>query len=139
MSMSAEELLAQVESLGVAVALDRDRLVLRPRSVLPPDLVTALRAHRDELRALVELRGWPEASREAVRCFGAPHARLYPFLGRTVATPAGLGRLVQVFTERAAVLFDDGAGRRIQFFLPSELRPPAGGAATASLVEGAVH
>lgn len=139
MSMSAEELLAQVEALGVAVALDRDRLVLRPRSVLTPDLVDALRSRRDELRALVELRGWPEASRQAVRGFGVSHARFYPFLGRTVATPAGPGTLVQVFAERAAVLFDDGTGRRIQFFLPSELRPPAGGAATASLVEGAVH
>jgi len=44
---------------------------------------------------LVELRGWPEASRDAVRRFGCREARLYPFLEKTVAPPwarAGCGR-----------------------------------------------
>lgn len=137
--MNAEELLAEVEALGVAVSLDREGILLRPRSLLTPELIEALRAHKEALRGLVELRGWPEASREAVRSFGLPHARLYPFIGRTVTTPDGPGTLLQVFSERAAVLFDDGAERRVFHYLPSELTPPTGAAAGAGLVEGPEH
>jgi hypothetical protein len=136
--MTAEELLDHVEALGVAVTLDGSGVVLRPRSLLTPELIEALRAHRDELRGLVELRDWPEASREAVRSFGVPSARLYPFIGRTVATPAGPGTLLQVFSERAAVLFGEGGRRQVLHFLPSELAPPAGGR-SAGVLEATIH
>lgn len=135
--MTAEELLAEVEALGVAVTLDRHELVLRPKSRLTPELVESLRAHKAELLDLVELQSWPEASREAVRLYRAPYARLYPFLGRTIQTPRGPGRLLQVFPERATVVLDDYP-ERASFFLPSELRPP-GVTACLAFPEPKVH
>lgn len=118
--MKAEELLAQVEALGVVVSLDHEHLRLRPKSRLTPELIEDLRAHKVELLGLVELRQWPEASREAVRRFGVSHARLYPLLQEEVTTPQGRGRLVAVFGDRAVVLRSGG----LFVFLPSEIRPP---------------
>ena len=135
--MRPEELLAEVEALGVVVTLDRQELVLRPKSRLTPELVEQLRAHRVELLEIVELRGWPDASRDAVRSFGHPCARLYPFLGRTIQTPQGPGRLLQVFPERATVVLDREP-KRARFFLPSELRPP-GVAGDLTSTEPTVH
>lgn len=136
--MRPEELLQTVEALGVVVTLDRENLVLRPKSLLPPDLVKQLRAHKAELLDLVELQSWPEESRQAVRRFGLPCARLYPFLGRTVLTPAGPGRLVQVFAERATVLLD-AHPHRADVFLPSELQPPGAGRAPGRGLEPISH
>jgi hypothetical protein len=118
--MRAEELLAEVEALGIVVSLDHEYLRLRPRSRLTPDLIEDLRAHKAELLGLVELRQWPRESRDAVRRFGVPHARLYPLLRKQVTTPRGRGRLVAVFTDRAIVNLAGG----VSVFLPSEVRPP---------------
>jgi hypothetical protein len=85
--------------------------------------VEELRAHKPELVELVALRGWPVASRECVRQFGRPEARLYPFLGKAVATPRGPGRLLQVFHDRAAMALDSAPGR-VVYLLPSEVWPP---------------
>jgi hypothetical protein len=141
--MTAAEILAQVEALGVVVTLDREDLVLRPRSRLTPELVEQLRAHKAEIQGLVELQSWPETSRDAVRRFGHPVARLYPFLGRTIVTPDGPGRLHQVFPDRATVVLD-ARPTAAAFYLPAELRPPdAAGAATLTdltdLTDRAVH
>lgn len=121
--MTAEELLAQVEALGVVVSLDRHELVLRPKSLLTPELVEDLRAHKAELLDLVEIQSWPEVSRDAVRRFHAPYARLYPFLGRTILTPRGPGRLVGVLPEQATVVLETHP-ERPSVFLLSELGPP---------------
>lgn len=137
--MKAEELLARVEALGAAVTLDHECVLVRPCSRLPPELIETLRAHRDELRDLIELRSWPDASRDSVCRFGVPHARLYPFIGRTVVTPDGPGTLLQVFAERAVVLFDGGGDRQVGHFLPSELAPSDREAGRAELVMGPVH
>jgi len=48
-------------------------------------------------------------------------ARLYPFLGREVKTPSGIGKLVQVFERRATVVFS-GEGKA-GFFRPWEVFP----------------
>jgi hypothetical protein len=49
--------LAQIESLGVAVRLASDgRIVLRPASVIEPDLVAEVREHREAIQALLRLR-----------------------------------------------------------------------------------
>lgn len=135
--MTAEELLAEVEALGVIVTLDREELVLRPRSRLSPELVDRLREHKPELLDLVELRSWPAESQDAVRRFGQPCARLYPFIGRTILTPWGPGRLLQVFSERATVALATTPGRA-SFFPPSDLRPP-GVAATGAFEELRTH
>lgn len=121
--MNAEELLAEVEALGVTVQSDGDHLRLRPGSAVPPALVEKIRAHKLELLELLGLRGWPETSRDCVRRFGQPHARLFPFLGRPVATPRGPGRLIQVFRDRAGVALDSDPDR-VVYLLPSEVRPP---------------
>lgn len=135
--MTAEELLAEVESLGVVVTLDHRDLVLRPKSRLTPQLVERLRTHKPELLDLLELRTWPEASRDAVRRFGQSCARLYPFIGREVETPQGRGRLLQVLQERATVVLDVEPDRA-KFFIPSEVRPP-GVAVASSPTEPEVH
>lgn len=121
--MNAEELLAEVEALGVTVHREGDVLKLRPGSAVPPALVEELRAHKAELLELVDLRGWPEASRECIREFRLPEARLYPFLRLPVATTQGPGRLVDVLPGRAGVRLDSGP-ERVVYLLPSEVWPP---------------
>ena len=49
---------------------------------------------------------WPPESLDALRRFGQPHARLFPFLGRKVWTPEGAGTLLQVFADHVLVLLD---------------------------------
>jgi hypothetical protein len=120
--MTAEQLLAEVEALGVTVDLDGDVLRFRPGSSIPSRLVDELRAHKPELVELVSLRGWPDASRECVRRFQRPEARLYPLLRKNVATPEGPGRLLLVLPDRAAVRLRREPGRVI-YLLPSEVQP----------------
>lgn len=121
--MTAEELLAEVKALGVTVQVGGDVLQFRPGSRIPPPLVEELRAHKPELLELVCLQGWPPESLDCVRRFRQPHARLLPFIGRAVVTPQGRGKLLQVFTDLAAVALDREPDRAV-FFLPSDLRPP---------------
>ena len=53
----ASQLLSQVEALGVHVALSgSDRLILRPRSLIRPDLIERLRRHKGEILALLTVR-----------------------------------------------------------------------------------
>lgn len=71
---------------------------------------------------------WPEASLDAERRFArppaelAPHAKLFPFLGRKVRTPGGPGTLVQVFANRVTVILDTDL-EHCSFFRPEEVRP----------------
>jgi len=53
-----------------------------------------------------EQRGWPLVSLDAERRFGQPHAKLFPFIGRKVRTPAGPGTLLLVFADRVTVVLD---------------------------------
>lgn len=66
--------------------------------------------------------GWPPESLEAERRFGPPHARLFPFIGRKVRTPRGIGTLIQVFAERVTVLLDSELNK-CTFFRPCEVQP----------------
>jgi hypothetical protein len=65
---------------------------------------------------------WPSASLDAERRFGQPHAKLFPFIGCKVRTPAGVGMLVQVFAERVTVLLDSELSR-CSLFRPTEIEP----------------
>ena len=121
--MTAEEVLSELRARHVELAVVGDRLRFRPATAVPEDLLTELREHKAEVIELVSLRGWPDASRDCVRRFGRPEARLFPFVGKHVATPLGRGRLLQVFPERAAVALDRDS-RRLTYLLPSEVRPP---------------
>jgi hypothetical protein len=51
---AAETLLARLDDVGVEAFVVEGRLALVPRERVPLDLVDELRAHRDELLALVE-------------------------------------------------------------------------------------
>jgi TubC N-terminal docking domain len=124
--MTAQTLLATLGRRDLSVVVEEgDSLrVTGPRSAMTPDLEQAIREHKAELVELVASDGWPPESLDAERRFGAWHARLYPFIGRTVSTPCGDGRLVQVFPERANVILPGMAQAGV--FLPEELRPSRG-------------
>lgn len=120
--MRPQDLLAQLERSGVILKVVGDRLhVEAPRGVITEDLRHLLVEHKPELIvALASEPEWPRESHEAVRRHQRPEARLYPFLGRTVATRLGRGRLVEVLPDRAEVRVRG----RVIAFLPSEIRPP---------------
>lgn len=120
---SAEEILAELEALRIRVE-PRGRYLelVGPKGALPAKLAQEIRQRRAEIIELVSLQGWPNASRESLRRFHRPEARLYPFLNRTVITPHGRGRLVAILPESATVVPDQGP-RRLICLLPSEIRP----------------
>lgn len=118
--MRAAEILVELQARHVELVVEGDRLRFRPVTAVPEELREALRAHKAELIELVELPGWPDNSRDCVRRFRRPEARLYPFLGRPVVTPRGRGRLLEVLSDRAVV----NLAGRMSVFLPSEIRPP---------------
>ena len=118
--MTPDEILSELEARRVELRVVGDRLRIRPVSRVPEFLLEELRSHKAEVVERVALRGWPEASRESVARHRRPEARLFPLLDRTVVTPLGRGRLVEVFPDRAGVHL---AGR-VLVFLPSEVRPP---------------
>jgi len=64
----------------------------------------------------------PPVSLDAERRFGQPHAKLFPFIGRKVRTPAGPGTLLQVFAERVTVVLDSELSRCASF-RPAEIEP----------------
>jgi len=121
--MLAEEVLAELSALGFLCETDGPHLHVRgPARAMTPDLARMIREHKAELVRLLADMCWPPESFETERRFGHRHARLYPFLSRTIATPAGPGQLVLVSTERAGVVLERGP-RQVSFFLPGELRP----------------
>jgi len=64
----------------------------------------------------------PLASLDAERRFGQPHAKLFPFIGRKVRTPAGTGTLIQVFAGRVTVALESDLDK-CAFFKPAEIEP----------------
>ena len=71
---------------------------------------------------------WPAESLDAEERFGAPHAKLFPFLERRVRTPEGCGILLQVFQDRAAVLLDSERKKKktlqkLYFCAPERIDP----------------
>jgi TubC N-terminal docking domain len=120
----AQEILEELEARQIRVrARGLDLELVGPRGALPTALAEEIRRHKEELRRLVTLRGWPEESAASVRQFRTPEARLYPFINLTVVTPQGRGRLLEVLPDRAAVALER-EGRRTVYLLPSEIRPP---------------
>jgi hypothetical protein len=65
---------------------------------------------------------WPPESLDAERRFRQPHAKLFPFIGRKVRTPAGPGTLLQVFEHRVTILLDADLNKCI-WFAPNEIAP----------------
>lgn len=121
--MNAHLLLAKVEVLGVTLKVEGDRLLYRSQEAVSPALMAELRAHKAEL---LELLTWPTESCDPGRRRAWLAERLCPFVGQTVETPQGRGRLVAVLPEFVAV--DLYRRRRRANFLPCEVRPPAAAA-----------
>jgi hypothetical protein len=70
----------------------------------------------DEL-ACSDVRDRMEASATQ---FGQPHACLFPLIGKRVATPRGIGRLITVFRQRCEVILD-AEPERAACFRPDEV------------------
>ena len=140
--MIAEEILAELRGAGALVEARGDVLhVEAAPGTLTPDRLRSLRELKPALLRLlapsgvvgslggalqapskvVAGDGWPPESLDAEQRFGCWHARLYPFIGKTVSTPRGAGRLVQVFPDRASVILPGEA--QVGVFLPDELWP----------------
>ncbi|MBE3598482.1 MAG: hypothetical protein IMX02_06685 [Limnochordaceae bacterium] len=85
--MSPATALSELHRRGVIVRAEGNAIrVIGSRDAPSPELIDTLQAHNV---AVPELLAWPPASWEAEARYGVPHARLYPFLGRKVRTPAG--------------------------------------------------
>lgn len=65
---------------------------------------------------------WPQASLDAERRFGQPHARLFPLLKRKVRTPKGNGRLEQASADLVTVFLDAEPGK-CSWFRPGQITP----------------
>jgi hypothetical protein len=74
------------------------------------------------VRSATAQGSWPPESLHAQRRFAQPHAKLFPFIGRKVRTPAGPGTLLQVFADRVTVVLDSELPR-CSFFLPDQIEP----------------
>jgi hypothetical protein len=116
------EMVSRLEQSGGRLELDGDRI----RYAIPTgnsdarDMLRELRQHREAVKELLrqrveEYRPWPAASLDVERRFGQPHAKLFPFLGRKVRTPEGVGTLIQVFADRCTVVLDSQMCRRARF------------------------
>jgi hypothetical protein len=123
------QMVCRLEQGGGALVLDGNNIRYRVPSgdVEAWSLLNELRKHREALRCLLREREseqqiWPCESLESEHRFGQPHAKLFPFLGRKVRTPAGPGTLLQVFAHRVTVLLDSQLSK-CTFFAPDEIEP----------------
>jgi hypothetical protein len=139
----AVDAVAALERAGAELAIENGNIRVRYplRSALGPSIkaaVALLKQNKDEAIAYLAQR--PADSVSGLPTFHAvtvqlerkpahPLARLYPFLERRVRTPQGTGRLVQVFSDRAAVVLDrelvkPESEQKITFFPPADICPP---------------
>ena len=119
------QIVSRLEQTGGRLELDGGRIRYSIPSGNPTarDLVAELRKRREEVAELLRHRAdCPTAPLEAERRFAQPHAKLFPFLGRKVRTPAGIGTLIQVFVDRCTVLLDSQASECARF-APGEIEP----------------
>jgi hypothetical protein len=123
------QIVSRLEQAGGKLALDGDRI----RYSIPigdtevKTLLAQLREHREGVKEFLRQRADAEQNFSGnfvgpESRFGYAHARFFPFIGRKVRTPAGLGTLVQVFAGRVTVLLDSQL-RQCSFFLPSDIEP----------------
>jgi hypothetical protein len=127
-----DALVHKAEAVGLSFRIKDEQVFVRfpgSRRAEFASLIDTLKRHKEEVEKLVRSRpvrcteiAWPPASSDAERRFGQPHARLFPFLGRKVRTPAGPGTLLQVFAERVTVLLDSELSR-CAVFMPQQIAP----------------
>jgi hypothetical protein len=145
--MKAGTLVAALERRGASLKTDGGKLKLLAPVGMAPDAETIAELRKNKTAVLEYLRDreqhaeiqfsgfssptarqteklerWPPESLDAERRFGQPHAKLFPFIGRKVRTPAGPGTLIQVFAERVTVLLDCEL-RKCARFHPEKVTP----------------
>ncbi len=122
--MTAETLIAALEQEGVRVRVEGEKLTLEaPADKVPAqETIAGLRQNKAAILKYLRERGQPREiqfaslsdpmprqtdkleslasqSLDAERRFGQPHAKLFPFIGCKVRTPAGPGTLIQVYAD----------------------------------------
>ncbi len=97
--MTAKQVIEQIEAAGGTLTIHGERIRCRaPREAA--HLVEELRAHRDEVRRLMEERHRPA---------GRGTSRLELFrVGMKVWTPMGPGIVLDLHADRAVVQYQDG-------------------------------
>ncbi len=136
--MDIAELVEKLEGQGVIVTLiEGDRVRLRASAEQAPsqEILESLRSERRALLAYLRARhtipakpeparrqAWPPESIDYEQRFGQPHAKLFPFIGRKVLTPAGPGTLLQVFRDTVTVVLDSEV-KNCARFAPGEVEP----------------
>jgi hypothetical protein len=124
------QIVSRLEQAGGKLSLKGDRVeyAIPKGNQEAQELLAKLREHREGVTKLLQQRvresgeRWPLESEEQMRKFGQPHARLFPFIGRKVRTPAGPGTLIQVFAHRVTVLLDSELSK-CTMFTPDEIVP----------------
>jgi hypothetical protein len=125
--MDVLQIVSRLEQAGGELSLNGDRIEYAiPRgNQEAQELLAELREHRKTLADFLRRRVHehpqksPPESYEAMPRFGQPHARLFPFIGRKVRTPAGPGTLIQVFADRVTVLLETDLNK-CAWFAPRE-------------------
>ena len=127
-----DALVHKAEAVGLSFRITDEQVFVRfpgSRRAELASLIDTLKRHKEEVEKLVRSRpvrcteiDWPPASTDAERRFAQPHARLFPFIGCKVRTPAGPGTLLQVFAERVTVLLDSEVAR-CSSFPPGQIEP----------------
>lgn len=56
--VEASVVLGQLQAMGIQVTVAEDKLQFRPGSVVPPELIPEIKAHKQELMALLKLKGY---------------------------------------------------------------------------------
>jgi len=124
------EVLIELKRRRVSVAVEGDTLRLKPRRALDEALLSIIRQAKPAIlevlrrrpAAFCQTEPCPAVSLDAALRFGQPHAKLFPFIGRKVRTPAGPGTLLQVFANRVTVVLDSEMSR-CSFFPPAGIQP----------------
>ena len=119
MKQAAQELLSTLEEQGIVVSPAGDRLRVRSKSRLTPELREELLARKSELLEFLRSE-WPPECLDTEWRFGVPHARLFPLIGSRVQTAAGQGKLLQVLNGIAAVQLD---AEQVSFLPWKQVRP----------------
>lgn len=127
--MTARKLLEEAECLGIRIWREGDLIRAKaPVGVLTSEIRDEIVRHKPELLdAVGNEREDPADGKLLELCAErsgseSKYRRLTRYLRRTVGTPRGAGRLVQVFYDRAAVALTSEP-ERVVFFDPEEVEP----------------
>jgi hypothetical protein len=133
------DLLETLNRLGVTVrVVERERVRLEPASRIPAEMIPRIRQAKAEIIEALRARpatcapschkvstpepsdqgeciasNWPPESLQNEHRFGCYHARLFPFVGKRVWTPATTGTLLSTFADNCEIL-PDGATKTVR-------------------------